>query len=581
MVSPKPKEKIWVYPKINAQLSNTLARELFIHPIVAQVLVSREITDSAEIQSFFYSKLPDLHNPFLFNEMKQAVQRIDQAMQAKEAILIYGDNDVDGMTGAALLYEFFKDCGSSVQFFAPNRSQNTQNILLDALDFAIEKKCKLMITVDCGITAAKEIKEVVSRGVDVIVTDHHEPTAPLPHCVATLNPKLVNSTYPDRNLTGVGVAFKLAHAMHTHFVRMKSKISEKIHLKSYLDFVALGTIADMGVLTGENRIFVRYGLKQLWTNQRDGLQELFKVCDVSLEDATTSDIASKIAPRLNSLGRIADPRKGIELLLIRDDLEKAKKLAEELDLNNAERQRIEQEMVQDIEIFLKEHPEITKKKAIVLHSEKWHPGIIPIITARITKTYNRPTVIIACENGVGKGSVRTIQEFPLLPALKALSPMLINFGGHDFAAGLTIKDSNIEKFKKEFSKIANKTLEDQDMIFKLHLDTQANFEDITFDLIDSLSLLTPYGNANPPPQFYCDVTQVWTPKILGKHHLKLFLEQKGRFLEGIAFGLASRCDELRRKGLKLRIIFTPQVNNFQNKLSIHLLVKDFQVLEKK
>ncbi len=578
-LTPKSKGKLWVYPRIQTRKRQLLARELFIHPIVAQLLLSRGYTETEAIKRHFYSKLPDLHSPFSFNEMKQAVKRILRAMDQNEKILIYGDNDVDGMTGAALLYSFFRDCGAQAVFHAPNRAQLAQSMLSDALEAALSNQCTLLITVDCGVTAVKEIEEIIRNKIDVIVTDHHEPTAPLPHCAATLNPKLLNSSYPDRELTGVGVAFKLAHALYIQLVKQKSTKIQNIQLKTYLDFVALGTIADMGSLTGENRILVRYGLKQLWTNQREGLKELFKVCDVSLEDASAGDIASKIAPRLNSLGRIADPKKGIELLVMTGEKERAKALAEELDLNNAERQRIEQEMVVDIEHYLKANPDITKQKAIILHSDKWHPGIIPIITAKIAKNYNRPTVMIAIEEGLGKGSIRTIQEFPLLPALKSVSDLLVNFGGHDYAAGLTIRQEDIPAFKARFESIVDEALKDQDMIVKLNLDAPANFEDITFELIDSLSLLEPHGNNNPPPQFYCDVKQVWAPRVLGKNHLKLYLEQGGRFLEGIAFGLAHRQEEIKKKGMKLRIVFTPQVNNFQNKLSIHLLIRDFQILD--
>ncbi len=569
---------IWVYPKIDPEWNKTIIKEFNIHPVTAQVLASRGFSTVEEIHDYLYAKLPNLLDPHLFPDMDKAVERISQALKNKENILIYGDNDVDGITAAALLTEFFRFIGSNVFFYVPNRNTLKQSILLDALEYALKNECTLIVTVDCGITSANEIEEAVRRRVDVIVTDHHEPTAKLPHCVATLNPKLQGSTYPNRNLTGVGVAFKLAHAI-TNLLISSGEISpNKIDLKRYLDLVALGTIADMGSLLGENRILVRYGLRQLRKTKRIGLAKLFTVCELKLGEITPLDIASKVAPRLNSLGRIADPRKGVELLLIRDPVA-AEALAKELDLNNIERQKIERKDSEDIEQYILKNPQILHHRAIVLYSDKWHPGIIPIITARIAKQYNRPTVVIAIDQGVGKGSIRTIPEFPLLPVLRENAELLINFGGHDFAAGLTIKSENIETFKDRFIQSANTHLKEQDIISKLHLDARINFGELTFDFLESMNLLEPFGNENPAPILYCDAKQIWPPKVVGKTHLKLYLEQNDRLLEGIAFGMAARRPQLCKKNLALHIAFTPHINTFLNKASIQLQIRDFQIIE--
>ena len=409
-------DPIWIYPKVDPQWHQTIIKEFNIHPVTAYILASRNFQSLEEIHSFLYAKLPDLFDPQLFPDMDKAVTRVLEALHKKEHILIYGDNDVDGMASTALLTDFFRFIGAKVFFYIPNRNTLKQSILLDAVDYAITNECKLIITVDCGITSASEIAEALKHHIDVIVTDHHEPTDKLPHCIATLNPKLINSTYPNRDLTGVGVAFKLAHAVTNALITNGSISPSKVDLKRYLDLVALGTIADMGSLLGENRILVRYGLRQLRKTRRIGLTKLFAICDLKVSEITPMDIASKVAPRLNSLGRIADPLKGVELLLIRDPIG-AEQLAKELDLNNSERQKIERRDSEDVETLIRKHPEMLQHKALVLHSEKWHPGIIPIITARIAKQYNRPTVIIAMDQGVGKGSMRTIPEFPLLPYL--------------------------------------------------------------------------------------------------------------------------------------------------------------------
>lgn len=571
-------ESLWIYPQVDPEWNQKIMNELNIHPVTAQVLVSRGFTSFDHIHDYLYAKLPNLLDPNLFPEMEKAVQRVLKALQEEEPILVYGDNDVDGITGATLLTEFLNYIGCKAYAYIPNRTSLSQSLMIDALKYASDHKCTLLITVDCGITAAEEIEQAVKKGVDVIVTDHHEPTDQLPHCVATLNPKLKGSTYPNRDLTGVGVAFKLAHGITNTLITSGEMSPSKIDLKRYLDLVALGTIADMGSLMGENRILVRYGLRQMRLGKRIGLTKLFNVCEVNISEVTTLDIASKVAPRLNSLGRIADPNKGVELLLIRN-AEQAEILAKELDLNNIERQKIERKDSEDIENYIQKNPQIFKHRAILLYSTKWHPGIIPIITARIAKQYNRPTIIIAIEEGLGKGSIRTIPEFPILPMLRENADLLENFGGHDYAAGLTIKHENIETFRKRFLESADKHLADQDIQSKLQLDAKIDFGDLTFDFMESLNLLEPFGNENPPPVFYADAHQAWPPKIVGKTHLKFYLEQNDRMLEGIAFNMADRRPLLLKKNLLLRVAFTPQINMFLNKSSIQLHVRGFKILE--
>lgn len=566
----------WVYPEKNGALFQQVVDRFQVHPVIAQILLARGFKDLEKIHEFLYAKLPNLLDAELFADMDIAVERVLKAIEAKEHILIYGDNDVDGMTAAALLTEFLRKIGGLVFFDIPNRASLKKSLIGDALEFALQNKCGLLITVDCGITAAKEIEEVVTHGVDVIVTDHHEPTSKIPHCIATLNPKLINSTYPNRELTGVGVAFKLAHAIANTLIERELFLPSQIDLKKSLDLVALGTIADMGSLKGENRILVSYGLKQMRKLERVGLAKLFEISELEQGEITPGDISSKIAPRLNSLGRIADPIKGVELLLLHDS-DAAEKLAHELDLNNIKRQKIEREAAEDIEEQIFQHPEILKQKAIIFQSEKWHPGIIAILSARIAKQTNRPTLVLSIEQKIGKGSLRTTPEFPLLPVLKANQDLLINFGGHDFAAGFTIKEENIPEFNKRFLAAATQSLQDQDILFKLHLDAKISFNDLTFDLLESLNLLEPFGNENPPPILYCDAIQTWPPKIVGKYHLKLFLEQDGRSLEGIAFGLADRKEELRGRNIPIQIAFTPCINTFLNKTSIQLQIKDFKL----
>lgn len=570
-------DPLWIYPKLDPQWKDSIIKEFKIHPVIAQILVSRGFTSLEKIHDYLYAKLPDLHDPFLLSGMQQAVDRVCKAIRDNENILIYGDNDVDGMTGTALLTEFLQGLGANVFFYVSTRGSSRQSLIVEALEYALKNQCKLLITVDCGITAAAEIAKVAENNIDVIITDHHEPTDKIPHCVATLNPKLLNNSYPNRDLTGVGVAFKLAHAITDQLVEEGRISPKKVDLKRFLDLVALGTISDMGALMGENRILVRYGIRQLRKTKRIGLTKLISISDVDLNELNTFIIASKIAPRLNSLGRIDDPQKGVEVLLIRN-AQVAEKMAEELDLNNIERQKIERSMSAEVESLITINPEILRRKAIVLFSDKWHPGVIAILSTRIAKAYNRPTIVITIDKEIGKGSLRSIPEFPLLNILKDSSDILLNFGGHDFAAGLTIKEKNIEEFKKRFINAAEGKLSENDVMTKLHLDAEVKFEELTFDLMESIKLLEPFGNENPQPILYCDAKQAWPPKVIGKTHLKLYLEQNERMLEGIAFGKAGQSPVLRKKDLMLRTAFTPQINNFQGQ-SIQLMIRDFKIVE--
>lgn len=569
-------ESRWVFPSERPDAAD-LSREFGLHPLLAAVLIGRGITTKELAHSYLYGQLPDLFNPELFPDMDKAVIRIMEALDNLEPILIYGDNDVDGMTATALLTDFLTALGAPVYYYVPNRSALKQSLLLDALQYALQNGCKIIITVDCGITAAKEIEQVAELHVDVIITDHHEPTARLPHCRATLNPKLFNSTYPNRELTGVGVAFKLAHALTNHLSSRGDARVKNVDLRSYLDLVALGTVADMGSLMGENRLLVRYGLLQLRATKRVGLEKLFAICDITKSELSCNDIASKIAPRLNSLGRVAEPRKGVELLLIQDETA-AEDLAKELDLFNTTRQKIEQTVTADVERMIRKNPHLVQGKAIILTSPHWHSGVIAILSTKICKRFNRPCILIAVDGGVGKGSCRTIRAFPLLSALKECSDLLLNFGGHDFAAGLSIKEENITAFTEKLQALAEITLKASDLEPKITIDARVQFPQLTFELMESMALLEPFGVDNPPPLFFTDTRQAWPAKIVGKSHLKFYLEQGDRMLEGIGFGMASRISELTRKKQPLRILFTPVINKFHNKPSIQLHIKDFRAL---
>lgn len=565
----------WSPPKDDPEWRQKIVEEFHIHPILAQILVTRGFTSLKSIHAFLYVKLRDLHDPFLFVDMEAAVNRLARAWEAKERVMVYGDTDVDGMTAAALLVEFLRSIGVDANPYLPGRSTR-QSEMIEGLKAAQKSEVTLVITVDCGITAAEEIERFTESGIDVIVTDHHEPTHKIPNCLATLNPKLIDNVYPNRELTGAGVAFKLIHAVTVEFVKTKKIAEDFVDLESYLDLVALGTIADMAPLVGENRILAHYGLKSLEATKRIGLQKLFEVCGINPKSGITAfDVASKLAPRLNSIGRIDEGSKGVELLLASSEAV-AQGLAEELELQNIERQRIEKLMSEHLDQMIQEDPAIMAAPMIVVASDKWHPGVIPILSARLTKQYAKPTLLIAIENGVGKGSLRTVPEFPLLPMLKANAEYLIDFGGHDFAAGMTIQEKDIKAFTKAALDYAEKNIPNETSSSTLQIDANVSFYELDFELLESLDLFKPYGQENPMPIFFAQAEQSWPPKVVSSNHLKMYVQEGGRMLEGIAFGMADRREELKRKNIKLDLAFTPQVNRFLNKSSIQLLIRGFQ-----
>ncbi|EPP35355.1 single-stranded-DNA-specific exonuclease RecJ [Chlamydia ibidis] len=568
----------WVYPKQDPKLLATIIKDLHLHPIAAQVFVSRGFGNVDQIRNFLYVHLSNLHDPNLFLDMPKAVARVLQAKDNHETIMIYGDSDVDGMTGVTLLVEFFRliDVKVSYCFLGALLKQHGET------DSLVEKmkECgvTLLITVDCGISAGKEVNDIKKHGIDVIITDHHVPTRKIPNCVAILNPKLRGDTYPNSDITGVGVAFKLARGVLDALILRGSVAKNAIDLRKLLDLVALGTVTDVGTLLGENRIMVRHGIKEIGKGTRLGLRKLCTFSGVDRMDVTSKDIVLKISPKLNSLGRLSDPAKGVELLLTRDP-KVADSIVTDLDSVNRERQKIEANVFRDVQNILKDRKDIVNQAAIVLSSSDWHARVIPIISARIAKAYNRPVVIIAKEGGIGKGSLRTISSFPLLGILQKCSSLFLSYGGHDFAAGMVIKEDKIEEFRKKFIHLVNSSLRKVDAQLTLPLDARADFDEIDHDLLSSMDLFEPFGKGNPVPVFYTVVRQVRYPKLLAGNHVKLYLSHGERNLEGIAFGMGDRVATLKAHWHHpLEVAYTPRLSPSVSGGVIHLFVRDFHIL---
>ncbi|BAE81599.1 Mg-dependent 5'-3' ssDNA-specific exonuclease [Chlamydia felis Fe/C-56] len=567
---------IWVYPKQNPILLSVIIKELHLHPIAAQIFVSRGFQTVDEVRDFLYVHLSNLHDPELLLDMSKAIERLLLAKERNEHIMVYGDSDVDGISGVALLVEFLKSIDVRVSYCflgALLKHSGEPSSLIAKMK---EEGISLLITVDCGITAGKEVSDINKQGIDVIITDHHMPTGKIPHCIATLNPKLKDRAYPNKELTGVGVAFKLARGVLNALEKKNPSI--KVDLKRLLDLVTLGTVTDVGTLLGENRTMVRHGIKEISKGSRLGLHKLCVFSGVKPSEVTSTDIVLKIAPKLNSLGRLADASKGVELLLT-EDPEVANDIIQYLDKINKERQKIEADVFHDVQKILKSNPSIVKQAAIVLSSKEWHSRVIPIISARLAKAYNKPVAIISNQGGVGKGSLRTIGSFPLLGILQKCSSLFVSYGGHDFAAGIIINEDQIEPFRKKFIHLVNSSLKKDKAVITLSLDARAEFDEIDHDLLSSIDLFEPFGKGNPVPIFYTVVRQVRYPKLLPGNHLKLYINHGERNLEGIAFGLGDRIDALKANWNKpLELAYTPRLSKSSNGGVIHLLVRDFRIL---
>lgn len=564
----------WVYPELDPKRCAMFARDLCLPPVVAKILVARGFRSVDDVRRFLYPQLTDLHSPTLFSEMTQAVDRILLARERNEHVLIYGDSDVDGMTGVALLLDFLRSINMRVDcvfFGATLKQKGTPHDLIQSLK---ERSSSLLITVDCGITAGKEIAAITKKGIDVIVTDHHLPTGKIPHCIATLNPQLKDHHYANQYLTGVGVAFKLACGVAEALYGSET-YHAGIELRKYLDLVALGTLTDVGVVQQENRTLVQHGLRVMREKRRFGLRKLCQLAGVEDEEISSSDVVLKVAPKLNSIGRLSNPVKGVELLLSQD-VARCAELIKDIDQINRQRRKIEGEVFADIQRMIMDEPTLVQDAAIVLVSSNWHARIIPIIAAKLAKIYNKPVVIIAVSDGFGKGSLRTTGSFPLSGVLKKCAPLLESFGGHEFAAGIILQEGNIDTFKKRFIHFVKSSIRKSDTEKRLYLDAEANFASINHDLLSSLELLEPFGRENPTPLLYTRAYQGKPPRLLPGNHLKLFLSQEDRDVEAMAFGCGHRIEELRsHRHAPIDVVYSPKISSSSARGGLQLLVQDF------
>jgi single-stranded-DNA-specific exonuclease len=555
-----------VTPPPSETLVARLASEINLPLPVVRLLVNRGYQTRDEVVSFLKPEFSDLHDPFLMKDMEKSVDRLLCALDSGELITLWGDYDVDGITGIALLHRILESLGARLRFYIPHRQNEGYGLSEKGITDAAKAGSTLIVTVDCGVNAMKEIKLGAEHGIDTIVTDHHLPPASLPPAFAILDPKLARECYPFTELSGVGVAFKLVHA-----VWEKKKLDVE-RLKGELDLVALGTVADIVPLIGENRIFSRIGLWKLNRTEREGLKALVKVGGLSGKRIDARHILFALAPRLNASGRMSEARKAVEMLISEDE-ETAMKLSMELNSYNSQRKSVEEKILLEA-ISMVEEADLGKDPVIVLAQDGWHPGVIGICASRIADKYWRPTVLVAFEGNQGKGSARSIPSFNIYEALNVCSEYLDDFGGHSQAAGLQMAKEKFDRLRERLKQVAAKKLTEEDLTPKTVVDSELSFDEIDEKLVKVISLFAPHGHSNPVPLFLTrGVEAVGTPKLVGTNHLKTKLRHDGKVHSAIGFSLGELVHRIEIAKPELGVVYSVGEDDFTGVRKIVLNVK--------
>ena len=563
--------KEWQVVPSNAALKKEMSAYLGVSEIITQVLINRGITDKDIAKDFLFGGSEKLGDPYLLKDMEKVVNRIVKAIENKEKIIIYGDYDVDGMTSSALLIRVLTDLGGVVDYYIPDRQTEGYGLNGDALKMLAETGTDLLITVDCGISAVLEI-ETIKGQLDIIITDHHEPPKLLPPAYGIINPKQEGCHYPEKNLAGVGVAFKLSQALW-----QKYHGQDHIFL-NYMDIVAIGTVADIVSLTGENRILVKLGLAAIADTENIGLQALMDVCGIDRKQIDTGKIGFGIAPRLNAVGRMSSANHGVELL-ITQDRKRAQELAAELNEENIQRQAVEKEIQEAAEQLVSEI-DVNAAKVLVLVGENWHSGVIGIVASRLVEKYYRPVIMISIRDSMGKASCRSIPAFDMYDALNQCSDLLVQFGGHRQAAGLSILPDRIDELRTKLTAIANHCLTEDDYIPLLTVDCLVALQEMNMDFLNQLECLKPYGMGNSSPVFACEDLDLKDIRTLGKEaqHLKLKVAQNNCINDVVAWRLGELAGSLQEKH-KVDVAFFPEVNEWQGRHTIQLRAHDVRQVE--
>ena len=566
----------WNYLTLTSEQTDQkefLAKELGISPILAQLLVQRGIKSFEQAKQFFRPQLSDLHDPFLMNDMDKAVERLNDALQKKEHILIYGDYDVDGTTAVALVYKFLQQFSSNIGYYIPDRYGEGYGISYKGIDFAANNNYKLIIALDCGIKAVEKVEYAKSKGIDFIICDHHVPDEKLPEAIAVLDAKRVDSTYPYDQLSGCGVGFKFMQAFAQN---NNIKFSD---LTQLLDLVAVSIASDIVPITGENRILAHYGLKQLNSNPSVGLKGIIDICGLIDKDITISDIVFKIGPRINASGRIQTGNESVELLTT-NDLAVARKKSDDINQYNQTRKDLDKNITEEANSALQACTNLSDRKGIVVYNEEWHKGVIGIVASRLTEEYYRPAIVLTRTDDLATGSARSVPGFDIYKAIDHCRDLLENFGGHTYAAGLSMKVEKVPEFTKRFEDYVATNILPEQMIPTVDIDAEIPFKDITPKFVRQLKLFSPFGPDNSKPTFCTKgVSDYSTSRLFGReqNHLKLELVDKDsqNIMNGIAFCMHQHYNFIKSRN-PFDIAYSIEENNYNGGNYTQLLIKDIK-----
>ncbi|MGA2405401.1 MAG: single-stranded-DNA-specific exonuclease RecJ [Bacteroidales bacterium] len=572
-------EKRWVVKeKGDSAVVKQLSGALGVSESLANLMAQRNISSADEAAVFFNPSLDSLHDPFLMKDMNIAVDRISAAVKKNEKILVYGDYDVDGTTAVALMYSFLKDQYSNVEYYIPDRYKEGYGVSFQGLDFAYQNNCKVVITLDCGIKAVEKVKYARTKGLDVIICDHHYPGEKIPNALAVLDPKQPSCGYPYKELSGCGVGFKLIHAYSRVHGIPFSNISH------YLDLVAVSIASDIVPITGENRVMAYFGLKRLNESPRTGLKEIIRESEVT-KALTIEDVVFKIGPRINAAGRMETGSKAVDLLVSRDT-RVATGISKEINNFNIERRSVDRIITTEAMRMIAEDQRTVNSRTTVLYNPTWKKGVIGIVASRLIETYYRPTVILTESNGFATGSARSVQGYDLYQAIEACSDLLESFGGHMFAAGLTLKKENIRPFMERFEQYVNSSITEDQLVPRIFIDTELSFSEINEDFFRTMSQFQPFGPENMSPVFVSrDVFDIGSGRMVGSsgEHLKLDLCQEStgqKSFSAIAFSQANHFEYI-KGGNPFDICYSLEMNEFRGNRNLQLNVRDIKTPDSK
>ncbi len=567
----------WIYRTLtNRQIETQkkIADELSISPILAQLLVQREIITYEDARSFFRPDLADLHDPFLMSDMQKAVDRLTVAMHCNQKILVYGDYDVDGTTSVSLVYKFLKQFYTNIDFYIPDRYTEGYGISIQGIDFAVANDFKLIIALDCGIKAVEKVKYASDSGVDFIICDHHTPDAILPPAIAVLDPKRDDCNYPYKHLSGCGVGFKLMQAF-----AIANNI-DFVQLTTLLDLLALSIASDIVPMTGENRILAFFGLKQINSYPSVGLKGIIDVCGLADKEITISDIVFKIGPRINASGRMKQASEVVELLVSGDHVF-AKEKSDTINDYNNDRKDLDKIITDEAITIIETDKRYKNRKSIVVHKADWHKGVIGIVASRLTEEFYKPSIVLANSNGLASGSARSVQGFDIYKAIDSCRDLLETFGGHMYAAGLSMKEENIPAFTERFEKFVSENILEEQTYPQIDIDSLLEFKDITPKFFRVLKQFAPFGPGNMKPIFASKkVFDFGTSRLVGKDQEHLKLELVDSSSENVINGIAFRMHEYNAhlKALNpLDICYTLEENNFNGNTTIQLMIRDIKI----